>query len=151
MSSAEDWDFSLRNELNLVFYATQAAWPHLVQRGGGSIINTAAIGALRGTASLGASAHAAAKGGVIALTRQFAGEGARHRIRANSISPGAVATPALKALPRGKLEELTASYPLGRIGQPEDIAYAALFLASDEASWITGIDLVIDGGLTTMW
>jgi meso-butanediol dehydrogenase/(S,S)-butanediol dehydrogenase/diacetyl reductase len=149
--SNEAWTETLRHELDLVFYATRAAWPHLIARGGGVIINTASI-AGHVAISDNHSAHAAAKGGILAMTRQWASEGARHNIRAVSISPGPVLTPATELLVdteqgRRSLAEQTL---LKRMGTPEDIAYLALYLASDEASWMTGSDVVIDGGCTSV-
>jgi meso-butanediol dehydrogenase / (S,S)-butanediol dehydrogenase / diacetyl reductase len=141
-----DWSFTFRNEIDLVFHATKAAWPHLIARGGGSIINTASITALRGNLTVGFSAHAAAKGAVIAYTRQLCAEGARHGIRANSISPGPIETRALEGLPPKAREAIISQIPLGRIGLPEDVVYCALYLASDEARWVTGADVIVDGG-----
>jgi NAD(P)-dependent dehydrogenase (short-subunit alcohol dehydrogenase family) len=140
----------MRNEIDLIFNSTKAAWRHLRERGGGAIINTASISAYSGRTSLGAGAHAAAKGAVISYTRQLAAEGAPHRIRVNSISPGGVDSPALAALPPEKRTQLDKRFPLGRIGQPRDIAWCALYLASDEAEWVTGSDFVIDGGANTI-
>jgi meso-butanediol dehydrogenase / (S,S)-butanediol dehydrogenase / diacetyl reductase len=142
-----DWHFTISNELDIIFWTVQAAWPHFVEGGGGAIVNISAGAALVGLASMGLGAHAAAKGGVVALTRQLAAEGGAHGIRVNSICPGAIETPALQerraagGLPLMPL-------PLGRIGRPEDVAWCALFLASDEASWITGANVVVDGGMT---
>jgi NAD(P)-dependent dehydrogenase (short-subunit alcohol dehydrogenase family) len=139
----------IRHELDLVFYTCSAAWPHLVRRGGGSIINT---GSISGMSSLPATpgnfAHAATKGAVIALTRELALEGGPHGIRANTISPGMVESPATaKALedPAFRQNHLD-SIILERTGRSEDIAAAALFLASDESAWVTGSNLVVDGG-----
>jgi meso-butanediol dehydrogenase/(S,S)-butanediol dehydrogenase/diacetyl reductase len=144
--SPSDWSFTLRNELDLLLWTTQAAWPHLIRRGGGAIINTASIAGVRGDVDTPFAAHVAAKGGVIAFTRQIAAEGASHRIRANTITPGQIATPALRgAVQEGAVTRLP--MPLGRLGRPEDIAYLALYLASDEAEWMTGSDIVIDGGV----
>jgi meso-butanediol dehydrogenase/(S,S)-butanediol dehydrogenase/diacetyl reductase len=143
-----DWAFTIRNELDLILWTTQAAWPHLIARGGGSIINTASCAGHRGWAGVPGSAHSATKGAVIAITRQFAAEGCAHVIRANSISPGTIVTPAVRgAIASG---DITMSMPmaLGRLGRPEDIAYFALYLASDESSWVTASDFVIDGGQT---
>src|SRR5882724_10178614 len=133
----EDWSFTLRNELDLVFYATQAAWPHLIARGGGSILNTGSAVAARGNPTLGFAAHAAAKGGVRALTRQLAAEGAKHQIRANTISPGPIRTPAITTMPPEMVKRIESAIPLGRWGECEEIAYCALYLASDEARWVT--------------
>ena len=144
----EIWVFTLKNEIDLIYHATRAAWPHFVKQGSGVILSTASVSGHRGNVTLGASAHAAAKGGVLAVTKQFAAEGARLGIRANSISPATVITPGLIAAltpeQRLHMEEI---HPLGRAGRPEDIAYCALYLVSDEASWVTGADFVIDGGL----
>jgi meso-butanediol dehydrogenase / (S,S)-butanediol dehydrogenase / diacetyl reductase len=142
----EDWSFTLRNELDLVFYTTQAAWPHFIARGGGSVLNTGSAVAARGNPTLGFAAHAAAKGGVLALTRQLAAEGAKHQIRVNTISPGPIRTPAITTMPPEMVKRIESVIPLGRWGECEEIAYCALYLASDEARWVTGADFVIDGG-----
>jgi NAD(P)-dependent dehydrogenase (short-subunit alcohol dehydrogenase family) len=145
----EDWRRTLTGELDLVFLACQAAWPHLVQRGGGAIVNFASVNAyvaLQGSAAL---AHCAGKGGVLAMTRQLAMEGGPHRIRCNTISPGFIVTGAtrhhLDTVPE-LLGHVLAKKMLKRVGQPEDVAWLASFLVSDEASWITGSDYAIDGG-----
>ena len=138
------------DELDLVFYLCRAAWPKLIATGGGSIVNTGSKSGLRGNPMIGNTAHAASKGAVIALTRQLAIDGAPHGIRANSISPAIVRTKQTESvLSNEKWRiEATSRIPLRRVGEPEDVAYAALFLASDEARWITGTDLVVDGGAT---
>lgn len=144
--SPQDWDYTLRNELDIIFHATQAAWPHLLARGGGVILNTASTAGLRGRAKMGAAGHVTGKAGVIGLTKQLAAEGAPHNIRVNAISPGVIETPALKRSPKAFMDEVIANVPLGRVGKPEDIAYCALWLASDEASWVTAQNFVVDGG-----
>lgn len=144
--TANDWRHVHDNALDLVFHATRAAWPHLVARGGGVILNTSSGTAARASRRTGSAALASAKGGVEAFTRQAAAEGARYNIRANAISPGAVRTPGSEALGEAKMAEIAASIPLGRWGRPEDIAYCALYLASDEAGWVTGGTFVVDGG-----
>jgi len=146
----EDWSFTLRNEIDLVFYTTQAAWPHLIARGGGAVLNTGSIAAMRGNAHMGFSAHAAAKGALQAFTRQLAAEGARHQVRVNTITPGPIRTPPTMAMPAEVAENIRAAIPLGRWGQPEDVAYCALYLVSDEARWVTGAEFVIDGGSTAV-
>jgi meso-butanediol dehydrogenase / (S,S)-butanediol dehydrogenase / diacetyl reductase len=145
-----EWSFTLRNELDLVYHACQVAWPHLVARRG-NIVNTASAMALV-TRGEGYSAHVAAKAGVIALTRQLAYEGGPHGIRVNALSPGLVETPITMRWLHDpeKRREREKWYPIGRLGKPEDVAYAALYLASDEASWVTGTNLVIDGGTSTI-
>jgi len=145
-----EWDFTMRNELSLVYYTVRAAWPHLKRTGGGSIVNVGSIAALRGVEFMPQNAHSAAKGGVIALTLQLVVEGGPHGIRANVISPGLIETPntaPLLADPPERLRRVVLDrIPLGRHGRPEDVVSAAVFLASDESSWISGAHLVVDGG-----
>jgi meso-butanediol dehydrogenase/(S,S)-butanediol dehydrogenase/diacetyl reductase len=145
----EDWRFTLHNELDLIFTVTKAAWPHLVARGGGVIINTASVSAHRGATFIEQSGHGAAKGGVLAMTRHLAASGARHGIRANSISPGLIVTAQIEPFldePGHPVHEMLHSHPLGRLGEPQDVAALALFLASDEASYLNAVDIVVDGG-----
>jgi meso-butanediol dehydrogenase / (S,S)-butanediol dehydrogenase / diacetyl reductase len=144
--SQEDWAFTLHNEVDLVFYATQAAWPHLIARGGGVVLNTGSAVAVRGNPNMGFAAHAASKGAIAAFTRQVAAEGAKYKIRANTVSPGPIKTPATAVIPPEPAERIRASIPLGRWGEVEDVAYCALYLASDEARWVTGADFIVDGG-----
>lgn len=147
--SAADWDFTMRNELDLVFYTVKAAWPHL-RRSRGCILNVGSIAATRGVEFMPQNAHSAAKGGVVALTLQLVVEGGPHGIRANVISPGLVETPntaPLLADPSERLRRVVLDrIPLRRHGRPEDVVNAAVFLASDEAAWISGAHLVVDGG-----
>jgi meso-butanediol dehydrogenase / (S,S)-butanediol dehydrogenase / diacetyl reductase len=145
----EDWRFTLHNELDLIFTVTRAAWPHLIAGGGGAIINTASVAAHRGARFIEQSAHGAAKGGVLAMTRHLAASGACHGIRANSISPGLIVTPQIIPFldePGHPVHEMANSHPLGRLGEPDDVARVALFLASDDASYLNAVDIVIDGG-----
>lgn len=143
----EDWHFTLRNELDIVFFSTRAAWPHLT-RPGGVVINVGSTAGWAGSPGAGTLAHNATKGAVIAMTRQLAIEGAPLGIRAVSLSPGFVRTPGTAAFLENPdiRAKLTARIPLGRPGEPEEIVAAAVFLASDEASFLTGTDLVVDGG-----
>jgi len=147
--SVEDWSFTMRNELDIVFLVTRAAWPHLVARGGGSIVNIASISATRGAFFMPQNAHGAAKGGVLSLTLQLVTEGGPHGIRVNAVSPAMTATPhtaPLLADPEGPFAGQVERIPLGRVGQPEDVAHAVLFLASDEAAHVSGANIPVDGG-----
>jgi meso-butanediol dehydrogenase / (S,S)-butanediol dehydrogenase / diacetyl reductase len=150
--SIENWRSTIRNELDLVFYVTKFAWPYLAKRGG-VIINTASTSAYVSSRAPGALAHCAAKGGVLAMTRAFATDGASAGIRAVSISPGPIKTPgAIKAffhIP-GAEEATIKQLLVNRVGTSEDVAALAVFLASDEAGFITGTDIVIDGGMTAL-
>lgn len=142
----EDWQFTVRNELDIVFYATRFAWPFLKQRGG-VIINVASVAGMVG-AAVGGTAHAATKGAIIAMTRQLAVEGAPHGIRVNSISPGVIESPGTAPmLADPAFRDLMVAHNLiKRVGQPEDVVGIALFLAGDDAAYITGTNIVVDGG-----
>jgi len=144
--SVMDWDYSIRNELTLVFLATKAAWPHL-RSNGGLIINTGSVAGYGG--GPGGIAHSATKAAVLAMTGVMAAEGAPNGIRAVSISPGVIQTPGSAeqlAMP-GALDALLKASLIPRLGTPDDIAAAAVFLASESASFVTGADFRIDGGL----
>jgi NAD(P)-dependent dehydrogenase (short-subunit alcohol dehydrogenase family) len=143
------WQRVIRDELDVVFHTLRPAWEFLVDSGRASIINTASLGAIRGLAPLGQAAHAAAKAGVIGLTKTLAAEGAAHGIRANAISPGLVKSAATDRWVVGELREFEIGvHLLRRPGLGEDIAHLALYLASDESSWVTGQNISVDGGAT---
>ncbi len=145
--SFDDWQYTIRNELDLVFLVVKAAIPLMIKHGG-SIITVSSVSAIRAEASQGNFAHAAAKSGILGLTKQLALELAPYGIRANCIVPGLIRTPPTKPMmddPRQSKRWLR-QILLGRFGEAEDIVKAALFLASDDASYITGADLVVDGG-----
>jgi meso-butanediol dehydrogenase/(S,S)-butanediol dehydrogenase/diacetyl reductase len=145
----ENWRHVMRTELDILFHTTRPAWKHLQAAGTASVINTASMSGVRGIAPLGQAAHAAAKGGVIGLTKTLAAEGAEHGIRVNAISPGLVQTPGTDAFVVGALREFQLNMHLiRRPGTGEDIAYLAMYLASDESSWVTGQNYSIDGGVT---
>ena len=145
----ELWRQVIHGELDIVFHTTRPAWTHLRQSGRASIINTASMSGVRGIAPLGQAAHAAAKGGVIGLTKTLAAEGAVDGIRANAISPGLVKTPSTDAFVGDELRAFQLGmHLLRRPGRGEDIAHLAVYLASDESSWVTGQNYSIDGGVT---
>jgi meso-butanediol dehydrogenase/(S,S)-butanediol dehydrogenase/diacetyl reductase len=137
-----DWHLTIRNEFDLVFYVTQAAWPHLVSSRG-VIVNTASIQGVVGIEN-GGLAHAAAKGGIIAMSRQMAAEGAKHGVRANSVIPGTIETASNAHVfeDRDTRMAIESAIQVGRIGRPEDVAPLALYLASDESSCVTGANFV---------
>ena len=147
--SEADWRATFVEELDLVFFLIQAAWPHL-KKDGGSIVTTASMSGKKGEKVLPQVAHATAKAGIIGMTKQLAVEGAPFGIRVNCISPGLIATNATAPYMTDPafVEGLVSKILLGRPGRPEEIASAALFLASDEASFITGSDIAVDGGAT---
>lgn len=152
-ASVADWKFTIRNELDIPFLVTRHAWPHLARQGG-SIVNIASTAAIRGSVLLGRAAHSAAKAGLAGLSLQLAAEGARWGIRSNAIFPGPIATPqsldAIFSDPHHPMAQIGAHIPLGRVGVPRDVVRAALFFASDESSYITGAELVVDGGLSAI-
>jgi NAD(P)-dependent dehydrogenase (short-subunit alcohol dehydrogenase family) len=153
MDYRQQWKKTLVGELDVVFLACQAVWPHFIKRGAGSIINFASANAHVALPGSPALAHCAGKGGVLAMTRQLAMEGAPHGIRANTISPALVVTsatqPVLDNVP-GFKETVMQKLMIKRLGQPEDIGWCATYLASDESGWVTAADFRIDGG-STAW
>lgn len=144
-TSPDNWQKTIDVTLRAVLDGSNLATPHL-QKEGGVILNTASIHSIVGFP--GYAAYQAAKGGVLALTRALALELAP-KIRVVAILPGAIDTPAMRISDDLDIEDLVKDVPLGRVGKPEEIANTALFLASDEASYITGTAIVADGGFTT--
>jgi meso-butanediol dehydrogenase / (S,S)-butanediol dehydrogenase / diacetyl reductase len=143
----QTWDGVLAVALTGAFLFTRATLPGMLERGGGVILNVASV---NGLTSLGQEAYSAAKAGLISLTRSVAVRYGRQGVRCNVLAPATVRTPAWDARLRQDpsiFDRLAAWYPLGRVGEPEDVAAAALFLCSDEAAWITGVVLPVDGGL----
>ncbi|KAA1001719.1 SDR family oxidoreductase [Paraburkholderia panacisoli] len=146
--SDDEWDRNRREEVDLVFYLTRAAWPHL-KASRGVIVNTASLTALMSFKNLGSLAHTTAKAGIIGMTRQLAMEGRDHGIRANSISPGVIETNQTREQLKNPewAGYMLGKTLLGRLGRPEEVANVALFLASDDSSYVTGVDIVVDGGM----
>lgn len=145
----EQWHFTIKNELDIVWYSVRAAWPALVERGGGAIVNVASIAAKLGARFVGQVPHGSAKGGVLAMTKHLCAAGGEHRIRANAILPGLIYTPETARFiddPDGPLPDILRKTPLGRYGRAEEVAKLAAFLASDDAAFITGAEIAIDGG-----
>lgn len=144
--SLEDWNRTISVDLTGVFLSNKYAIAEMKKNGGGSIINCASI--LGHVGQPAVCAYAAAKGGVVNFTRTLAVENAKDGIRVNAVCPGYVETNILDGLSDEMLENLKSLHPIGRLGKPEEIAYPVLFLASDESSFVTGANLLVDGGYT---
>lgn len=145
--SEADWDWTLSVSLKATWMLAHHTLPGMLAGGGGAIVITGSVHALRGYA--GYTAYQAAKGGLLALTRSLAADFAP-TIRVNTILPGAIVTGAWANVSQGQLVRVAATCPLKRNGAPEEIAQAALFLASPMSSYMTGTSLVVDGGLTAV-
>ena len=147
-TSSDEWDQVMAVNAKGVFLGTKYAIPEMRKAGGGSIVNISSVAGLVGSKLT--SAYTASKGAVRLLTKSTAIQYASEGIRANSIHPGTIETPMTEGLLADETtrEDRMNRTPLGRLGQPEDVAYGALYLASDEASFVTGSELVIDGGRT---
>lgn len=148
--SDEDYLFTIQNELHLVWRACQVAWPHL-SASRGAIVNIGSVAGIQGVRTLPQAAHAAAKGAVLALTRQLAAEGVAAGVRVNSISPGVMATTPVLAMYEQFGDDAPVASVVGRTidgkpGDPAAVAFAGVYLSSDEARWVTGTNIVVDGG-----
>lgn len=144
-TTEEEWQRVLQVDLTSVFLATRAAVPPMIRQGGGAVVCVSSVAALRGH---GRTAYAAAKAGMLGLVRTLAVQLGPHGIRVNAIAPGTVWTPMVHDLGEAAREQRRRATPLGTEGTAWDVAWGAVYLASDEARWVTGQTLVIDAGLT---
>ena len=142
----ELWERDLRVNLTGAFNCAQAVWPHMVERGWGRIVNMASVAGTLG--GFGQASYSTTKAGLLGLTRTLALEGARHGITANAIVPGIIGTEAFSFGNAAMNERMVKRTALRRPGEPEEIAHAIAFLCSDLASYITGVGLEVDGGIS---
>ena len=143
----EDWDRVLSINLKGVWLCMKAEIPHMLKQGGGAIVNTASIAGLAGLS--GTVAYVAAKHGVTGLTKAAAVEYATSGIRVNAVCPGYIQTPLVQPIFQendGMEERVASRHPMGRLGEPEEIAQAVLWLSSDKAAFVTGHNMPVDGG-----
>jgi 3-oxoacyl-[acyl-carrier protein] reductase len=149
LSSMSDEQFDAVIEVNLkgVFRCTRAVVPKMIAGGGGVILNASSVVGLYG--NFGQTNYVATKSGVIGMTRVWARELGKYQIRVNAIAPGFIATEMVMQMPEKILQGMVSHTPLGRVGQPEDVANAYVWLAGDQASFITGVVLSVDGGVVT--
>ena len=143
--SDDAWEAVIGVNLKGVFHCTRAVVPHMIRTGGGVILNASSVVGLYG--NFGQTNYVASKAGVVGMTRTWARELGRYNIRVNAVAPGFIATEILKAMPQKLLDAMVEHTPLRRIGQPADVANAYLWLASDQASFVTGHCLSVDGGV----
>lgn len=152
-STEEEWDRVIDINLKGVFHCSKYVIPEMIKNNGGSIINTASVASF--VAFQNDAAYCASKGGLLMLTKQMALEYAQYKIRVNCVCPGFIITPELEHYidqhddPKAARKEVESWHPIGRLGTPEDIAYAALYFASDESTFVTGASLAVDGGFLT--
>jgi NAD(P)-dependent dehydrogenase (short-subunit alcohol dehydrogenase family) len=139
----DDWDFLIETDARSYFFAMQQIIPHMVKNGGGVILNMASLAAIK--PSINYSLYNFVKAGLSLMTKSVAQEFAQYNIRLNVLCPGSIMTPMIEGSPLN--ENRLKNIPLGRFGTSEDVAYAALYLCSDESSFVTGASLVIDGGV----
>ena len=143
--SDEAFEAVLAVNLKGVFHCTRAVVPHMIRAGRGVILNASSVVGLYG--NFGQTNYAATKSGVIAFARTWSRELGKYNIRVNAVAPGCIATALVRTIPEKVLQNMVAHTPLGRMGKPEDVAEAYVWLASDAASFITGTVLSVDGGL----
>lgn len=140
-----DFDLVINVNLKGTYNCTQAVAPYMIRQGGGVILNATSIVGLDG--NFGQTNYVASKAGVIGMTKVWARELGRYHIRVNAVAPGFTLTEMVRQMPENVLQGMVTKTPLGRMGEPRDIANAYLFLASDEASFISGVTLRVDGGI----
>jgi 3-oxoacyl-[acyl-carrier protein] reductase len=143
--SDEAWDAVLGVNLKGVFLCTRAAVPHMIAGGGGVVLSASSVVGLYG--NFGQTNYSATKGGLITMTRTWARELGRYKIRVNAVAPGFIATEIIASMPEKVIEAMVAHTPLGRMGRPEDIANAYVWLASDAATFVHGATISVDGGI----
>jgi 3-oxoacyl-[acyl-carrier protein] reductase len=143
----EAWEAVIGVNLRGVFLCARAVVPHMIRGGGGVILSASSVVGLYG--NFGQTNYVATKAGVIGMARTWARELGKYKIRVNAVAPGFVATEILKSMPQKVLDSMVEHTPIGRMGQPEDIANAYVWLASDQASFVTGTCLSVDGGIVT--
>ncbi len=145
LMSDEDWDSILRANLTSLFYCCRAVIRKMIPQRSGKIINISSISAILGT--VGQTNYAATKGGMISFTKSLARELGPFNIHVNAVAPGLIESEVVSKMPKEKVEAIIKSSSLGRIGKPEDVAQAVLFLASEHSNYITGQTIVVDGGI----
>jgi 3-oxoacyl-[acyl-carrier protein] reductase len=143
--SDKEFDSVIAVNLRAVFVCTRAVSPHMIAGGGGVVLNASSVVGLYG--NFGQTNYTATKAGVIAMTRTWARELGRYKIRVNAVAPGFVSTEILKAMPQKVIDSMVSHTPLGRMGEPEELAEAYVWLASDRASFVHGTVLSVDGGM----
>jgi 3-oxoacyl-[acyl-carrier protein] reductase len=139
------WDAVINVNLKGVFNCTQAVTPYMIKQGGGVVVNASSVVGLYG--NFGQTNYVATKAGVIGMTKVWARELGRHNIRVNAVAPGFIMTEMVQQMPENILNDMKSHTPLGRLGDPRDIANAYLWLASDEAAYVHGTTISVDGGI----
>jgi 3-oxoacyl-[acyl-carrier protein] reductase len=143
--SDEAWDAVINVNLKGVFLCTRAVVPHMIKAGGGVILSASSVVGLYG--NFGQTNYSATKGGLITMTKTWARELGRYKIRVNAVAPGFIATEIIASMPEKVIDGMVSHTPLGRMGKPEDIANTYVWLASDAASFVHGAVISVDGGL----
>lgn len=143
--TVEQWEAVIDTNLNSLFYVTRPIWNRMIERGYGRIINIASINGQRG--QFGQTNYSAAKAGVHGFTMALAYEGAAKGVTVNTVSPGYIDTPMTRAMPKAIRTSIVGTIPMGRMGLPDEVAQAVAFLADDESTYLTGVNLPVNGGL----